>query len=252
MADETFDPHEPPRRRIPAMFWLTLACVFFVAVALVLLMWVPGLERRRALEQITKLGGRVYSDSSRGSFAARVWNGISGSSRNVVGIDLSAAQLRDEQLQVVLQFPQVESLTVSGPKLTDEGIRQLRELPELRRLVLVNCPRVSKAAEDDLRRANPDLRIARRGPALLGISGRGGLLGCVVEFVRPGTGADRGGLLPGDEILSIDGKRVRSFESLANEIGRHRPGDVVSMQIVRRGRRRNLTATLGRWSGARR
>ncbi|MFQ5734628.1 MAG: PDZ domain-containing protein [Planctomycetaceae bacterium] len=240
------------RPRIPVMFWLVLACVFLIGVAIVLMLWVPGLQRRRALQEIAALGGTVYEESPHGPFGGRMINQLSGSNRRVVGIDLTSARLNDESVNVLLTFPTVEYLSLSGPDLTDAGILQLKDFSALRRLVLVNCPRVTETAEKDLQAAIPGLQITRRGPALLGVSGGAGPVGCRVESVRPGTAASRGGLVAGDQVLSIGGNRVRSFESLAQEIGRHQPGDVVTVTVLRRGRRMKLAVTLGSWTNERR
>lgn len=85
----------------------------------------------------------------------------------------------------------------------------------------------------------------------------GGLLGEVV----PGGPADKAGLrgsdgqlrfqagayeTGGDVILSIDGHRVIGPDDLARIISLHEPGDTVSLEILRDGRREEVQVTLGR------
>jgi S1-C subfamily serine protease len=69
--------------------------------------------------------------------------------------------------------------------------------------------------------------------------------GAGVQQVTPGSGADRAGVEPGDVIVSIDGKRIETVEDLFADLNRRRPGQRVSVVIVRDGDRRTVTVTLG-------
>ncbi len=64
-----------------------------------------------------------------------------------------------------------------------------------------------------------------------------------VTEVRRGAPAHRGGVDYDDEIIAIDGYRVRDVGS---HLERHRPGDTVTLTVARRGRMRDLELTLGR------
>jgi S1-C subfamily serine protease len=68
--------------------------------------------------------------------------------------------------------------------------------------------------------------------------------GVLVMEVGGGTPAARAGLRPGDVIVRLDGKPVDTVEDLFAELRRHRPGDRVTLTVVRDGREQQLTVTL--------
>jgi len=68
--------------------------------------------------------------------------------------------------------------------------------------------------------------------------------GVLVREVISGAPAD-GAIRSGDVILRIEGRPVASQEDLASALVQYRPGDTVSMQILRDGERRTVEVTLG-------
>ncbi len=84
--------------------------------------------------------------------------------------------------------------------------------------------------------------------------------GVAVTEVLPGTPAEKAGLRPatgsttvdgqeqptgGDVVVEFDGEKVTSAVALQSAVDARRPGDVVSITIVRDGTRRMLEVTLG-------
>jgi S1-C subfamily serine protease len=59
--------------------------------------------------------------------------------------------------------------------------------------------------------------------------------GAVVVEVQPDGPAAVAGLAPGDIVTAIDAEPVRSIAELAGRIQQHRPGDEVTVTVVRRG-----------------
>ena len=49
-----------------------------------------------------------------------------------------------------------------------------------------------------------------------------------------------------DLIVAIDGKPVKTYEDLLNEVEAHAPGDLVQLQVIRGGKALDLPVTLGR------
>jgi S1-C subfamily serine protease len=79
--------------------------------------------------------------------------------------------------------------------------------------------------------------------------------GLLVLQVRPGSAADEAGILPtrrndegdwvlGDIVTAIDGQQVRSKEDVERIIGKHRPGDQVTVTIRRGDKQEDLSVTL--------
>lgn len=79
--------------------------------------------------------------------------------------------------------------------------------------------------------------------------------GALVQDVVPGSPADRAGLqgaastgglggTGGDTILGIDTTRIHSADDVVTAVGKHQPGDVVSLLVERAGQRFNLDVTL--------
>jgi S1-C subfamily serine protease len=85
--------------------------------------------------------------------------------------------------------------------------------------------------------------------------------GVLVQTVQSGGPAANAGLqggtidsqvegqqivLGGDVIQTLDGQRIDSMDALSGEIAKHKPGDRVTLGILRSGSSKTLTITLGR------
>lgn len=68
--------------------------------------------------------------------------------------------------------------------------------------------------------------------------------GAFVRQVFTGSPADKGGLLPGDFILSLDGKKVKNVEQLTRDVGDLVSGQSVVFRIVRGGKEQTLTVKI--------
>ena len=71
--------------------------------------------------------------------------------------------------------------------------------------------------------------------------------GVYVAQVEEGSGADKGGIRPGDVITGLDDIKVRKFSDLTGYIGSKRPNDVVSVQVIRNGNLREFDVTLTKY-----
>ncbi|GAB6186110.1 membrane protein insertase YidC [Thermopirellula anaerolimosa] len=70
--------------------------------------------------------------------------------------------------------------------------------------------------------------------------------GCPVEVVGPGTPAAEAGLRPGDLLQSVDGQKVLGVRTLEAILARTRPGQKVTLGVLRNNEQLQLTATLRR------
>ena len=83
--------------------------------------------------------------------------------------------------------------------------------------------------------------VSREVAAQLGLDQAAGVL---VMEVGDGTPAARAGLQPGDVIVRLDDKPIDTVEDLFGELRQHRPGDRVTLTLIRDGREQQITATL--------
>ncbi|MDX3643493.1 trypsin-like peptidase domain-containing protein [Streptomyces sp. MB09-02B] len=67
--------------------------------------------------------------------------------------------------------------------------------------------------------------------------------------VTSGGPADRAGMRSGDVITEVDGQRVHSGDELIVKVRAHRPGDRLELTLLRDGRERTVTLTLGSSGG---
>jgi serine protease Do len=68
--------------------------------------------------------------------------------------------------------------------------------------------------------------------------------GLVVRDVDPAGPAAKAGVKPGDVIVKIDDKDVANFDSLRKALTDHKPGDKLSVTVMRDGKEKKLTVTL--------
>ena len=72
--------------------------------------------------------------------------------------------------------------------------------------------------------------------------------GLRITGVRAGSPADIGGLKGGDVIVEFGGKPVKDLYEYSDALYAHKPGDVVSIVVLRGGQRVTLQVTLGKRS----
>ncbi len=70
--------------------------------------------------------------------------------------------------------------------------------------------------------------------------------GALVRQVINGSAADKAGIKPGDVIVAVDGRPIEHMHDLPIRIARHKPGDRVSIGLIRDGRPMTLVATVER------
>ncbi len=63
------------------------------------------------------------------------------------------------------------------------------------------------------------------------------IAGVRIRQVNPGTTAEAAGLRPNDVIVSVNGVNTHSMPALQEQIARYRPGDLVSLEFLRKGKR---------------
>ena len=241
-------PKPKPARFFTGFFWLMLAAIVSIIAAVGLSFWVPQLQHERSIDRIRKMGGSVATRNVGRSWQQQLLNEFRGEhSRQVIAIDLSGADMVDDDLRHLDPFKHVIQLSLSGHRLTEKSLEKVEAFPNLRFLMLVNCTGISDEAVKEFQKKHPYVQITRRGAALLGIYGQQGYRGCLVMRVSPGTAADRGGLLRGDEITQIDNVRLTRFDTLVRVLSRYDPGDTITVHVIRQDVRLRIPIELGKW-----
>jgi S1-C subfamily serine protease len=87
------------------------------------------------------------------------------------------------------------------------------------------------------------------GPDELDEYGISASRGAVVLEITPGTAAEAAELQYGDVVVAVDGVPVDEPSDLTGAIGGYRPGDQITLQIERDGRKRDVTVQLGARGG---
>jgi Do/DeqQ family serine protease len=68
--------------------------------------------------------------------------------------------------------------------------------------------------------------------------------GVYVDSLMPNGSAAAAGVKPQDVIIKVDGTPVKSVPELQEFVGRHRPGDVVTLLLIRDGKEKEIKVTL--------
>jgi len=72
-----------------------------------------------------------------------------------------------------------------------------------------------------------------------------GLQGILVTNVQEDSPADKAGLKADDIIIKVNGKKVISATQLRSEIGKHKIGDKISVQVLREGDKKSFKVKIG-------
>jgi hypothetical protein len=148
----------------------------------------------------------------------------------------------DADLALLKDLPELYNLKINGAKLTDKALEHVAALPKLTTLELAGTE-MSSAALHKLRKQRPELSIICRSSAMLGINA--GLEGsCVLTSVFYRSGAYDAGLKDGDEIVEVDGQKVRDFSDLTIAVYPHKAGDKLAVKFVRAGKEQQATVVL--------
>ena len=81
--------------------------------------------------------------------------------------------------------------------------------------------------------------------AFLGVTVQDSVDGAQVLEIFAGSGAEKAGLKAGDIVTAIDRSTVITVDDLGAAILSHRPGDAVTVTVLRNGATTTVTATLG-------
>ncbi len=87
-------------------------------------------------------------------------------------------------------------------------------------------------------------------PTVRAILGYEGESGVAMLSITPGSPAQEAGLLPGDIVQSVNGMKIRSAAQLLSQVQRAKVGEVLNMEVWRKGEVLDLKASIVESSGA--
>lgn len=87
--------------------------------------------------------------------------------------------------------------------------------------------------------------------AMLGVVTDADEKGAEVKSVSKESAAEKAGLKTGDIITTIDDHKIENPEDVAEAVRKHKPGEKISITVLRDGKKQTLTAELGKWKGMR-
>jgi serine protease Do len=82
-------------------------------------------------------------------------------------------------------------------------------------------------------------------PELAEAQGLAGQKGAIVSDLVPGGPSSKGGLLPGDVVVAINGVPVKTSTELTREVAKGRAGDLLKLDVIREGKHRIIEVRSG-------
>ncbi len=137
------------QRRIRFLFPCLLACVVATLVAIGLTVWVQ--RTQSSIQEIMRMGGGVMWEPGRPAWLLE-WIG---DERKVVWVYLSHSKVTDAGLRHLRELTNLRGLILDGTQVTDAGLVHLKGLTNLRRLVLKNT-QVTDAGVEKMKNAIGD------------------------------------------------------------------------------------------------
>ncbi|UUO06410.1 hypothetical protein M4951_24070 [Blastopirellula sp. J2-11] len=117
--------------------------------------FLPGMVERYQIGKLQN-GGMRISTAARGQYLLRSFVG-DGLSERAVGVSLQGKQANDAFLYELQQFPYIEDLSIHSNAVTDQGLDQLKSLPNLQVVYLIDT-QVTAEGIARLRDACPQLK----------------------------------------------------------------------------------------------
>ena len=160
-------------------------------------------------------------------------------SKSLGHLSFTDCEIGPTVLHELATYPALRSIFFEEMQIESSIFQALESLDNLNYVNLSIC-KFETAAYRKFEAARPMLQIAFTPQAFLGV--RGGALnyddlaGCEISEVVADSGAERGGLLVGDQIESVDGQPIERFEDLRLHIAQHKVGEILTVVVSRDGK----------------
>jgi PDZ domain len=173
---------------------------------------------------------------------------------NLIELTVRKADITAQGITALQESTTLLSLSLYSVKVTDEIATPLKAMRQLRVLRVYNTQCTSELAGKFVE-TNPSLSVDVRRGGFLGIGGQpitpdpfseaNAPKGLFITMVQPESAAANAGVRVGDVLLTYGGKTMASFEELRSNVALAAPGDAVTLEIMRQGKREKLIFKLG-------
>lgn len=148
---------KPPKRfQFGLRTFLIGITVLSVALAALIPVLVPLYVDRSKIETLNQVNAQVFTEP-RGQFLLRQFLGDTLSERSIY-LHLDDARVDDDWIKHLGHMQHIEVLSIKSPNLSDAGLMELRNWPNLQSLNLVDT-KVSESGIASLRELHPKLRL---------------------------------------------------------------------------------------------
>lgn len=106
---------------------------------------------------------------------------------------------------------------------------------------------VTKEGAEKLQTQLAMTKVDFRQGGFLGVGGQAHPMGFAVTIVHPNSVADKADLRVEDVIVKYQDKPIADFDALTVEISKNKPGDTVTLEILRNDQKIEKKVTLGEW-----
>ncbi len=185
-----------------------------------------------AIESIKSLGGRFDYDRSLGMVG-----GVSAPLQIIIGPQWKGDV---DGLKHVAAVRSARTLSLHSAPLDDAALATLEQCPHLQRIEVYGTG-VSAEAVAELQPRMPNTVFDIRGGARLGIRG------LIIEQIVVDSPADKAGLARNDRVTEFAGRPIETFEQLTQQIAKCKPGDTVTVKVLRGAETLEKKVTFDRW-----
>ena len=147
-------------------------------------------------------------------------------------LTIKRAKVTDKGIKNVAELTSLVSLDIKYTPITDASLAHMQNLPQIRFVKLYGTD-VSKEAADKLQNALAAAEVDHRNGAFLGVGCPQPPEPCIITSIQSNSAAQKAGLRTGDWIVSFSGEPVVDFNDLKKLIGKWRPGDKTTLQVMR-------------------
>jgi hypothetical protein len=198
------------------------------------------IRHQEALQAIEQLGGRFVE----GEYLSQLGHRIGGR------LVLDERWRGGDAGLVNLQYlNNLNHIIIVGTEITAEGLKQLQHCESLEELWLYGTKLDAQELPKIRKLLRENVVVDYRRGALLGVSSAApDLTGpAIVRTVEPGSAAAAAGIQPNDIIHKFEGSAIPNFRTLTQKIGDCRPGDEVTLEILRDDKAMEFKVKLGQW-----